>query len=338
MPSVPPSASSNGAANDYNRQTTFADGMARKSTFSRAFTFDGAYIREGLAQPLAGITRTLTEVGNRFDPDAKFTKEVVKQYNIVSEEGNSGDIPFPDGFLGTSGFLKVMFFVCLVSCIMGVVAAGFMNFVDQIPKQWDDCDYGQDSSCGDFYNGQLYWVWITTGGGFCVGLIRWAFYYPTNLPGLFADVQNFHVDPKWIIFTFTLSAISLGCGATLGPEQALGNMGGGLAYFISQFVKYEDDDYRKLTVLAGMAAPLGALFPSPMLGALMMHEMGEPPKHFMLSTVILSVASVLCFAIYYEMIGVTFLEYQGVAQVVVSTPSPPPHPSACTNAITITMT
>lgn len=184
----------------------------------------------------------------------------------------------------------------------------------QVPKQWFQCEASHDSSCGDFYNGQLYFLWITTGGGFVVGLIRWAFYYPDNLPGLFKDVQTFHVDPKWIFFTFTLSAISLGCGATLGPEQALGNMGGGIAYFITQYVKFADEDYAKIFVLAGMAAPLGALFPSPMLGALMMHEMGEPPKHFMESTVILSIAAVACFAVYYEMIGVTYLDYQGTAQ------------------------
>lgn len=180
------------------------------------------------------------------------------------------------------------------------------------------CDTHNDSECTNFNNGHLYYLWITTGGGFVIGLIRWAFYYPVNLPGLFKDVQTFHVDPKWICLTFSISALSLGCGANLGPEQALGNLGGGISYFITQHIKFADEEYNKIFVLAGMAGPLGALFPSPMLGALMMHEMGEPPKHFMESTIILSLAACTCFAVYYEMIGVTYLEHQDSQQAYVS--------------------
>lgn len=118
--------------NNYDRQTTFADGIARKSTFSRAFTFDGAYIRDGLAQPIDAISRTLTEVGHRFDPDAKFTKSVIADYTKVSSEGNEGDIPFPEGFCNTYPFIQIIFWVGIVACIMGIMAAGFMNFTDEV--------------------------------------------------------------------------------------------------------------------------------------------------------------------------------------------------------------
>lgn len=95
-------------------------------------------------------------------------------------------------------------------------------------------------------------------------------------------------------------------------------MGGGLATFISHYIDLGDDDYDKVFVLAGMAAPLGALFPSPILGTLMMHEMGDPPKTFMESTIILSVSACVCFAIYYEMVGVTYLDHPNNKQVFVS--------------------
>lgn len=140
-------------------------------------------------------------------------------------------------------------------------------------------------------------------------MIRWTFTYPDNLPGIFKEIQTYHVDPKWMGVTYTISALSLAGGATLGPEQALGNLGGGLAYFIQQYVDFGDSDYSKIFVLAGMAAPLGALFPSPILGALMIHELGEPPKSFMESTIVLSIAAVIGFTVYYEMIGVSYLEY-----------------------------
>ena len=66
----------------------------------------------------------------------------------------------------------------------------------------------------------------------------------------------------------------------MGPEQGLGNLGGGLATYITEhYIVFDDDDYRKLSVLAGMAASLGALFPSPLLGVLMFQELGDPPKY-----------------------------------------------------------
>jgi H+/Cl- antiporter ClcA len=59
-------------------------------------------------------------------------------------------------------------------------------------------------------------------------------------------------------------------------------VGGGLATYLTEKLDpgwFDDDDYKSLLVLGGMTAPLGALFQAPMLGALMIHELGEPPKY-----------------------------------------------------------
>ena len=64
-----------------------------------------------------------------------------------------------------------------------------------------------------------------------------------------------------------------------------GNVGGGLATYMTEVLDpgwFDDDDYKSLLVLGGMTAPLGALFQAPMLGALMIHELGEPPKYVLL--------------------------------------------------------
>ncbi len=205
---------------DLARKTTFA-GDARRSSLSRAFTFDGAAIRQTVSQPFEGLTRTLTEVGNRFDPDAKFTKAVISDYKRVAEEGNEGDIPLPPGFARKYKFWKLIFFGALVATFMGVASAAFLNFGDEVPKQWNSCDYANDFECGDWYNGEKYWIFITTATGFLIGLIRWTFSYPDNLPGIFKEIQTYHVEPKWAPVTYLISALSLGGGATLGPEQAL---------------------------------------------------------------------------------------------------------------------
>jgi H+/Cl- antiporter ClcA len=68
---------------------------------------------------------------------------------------------------------------------------------------------------------QWLWVYIATGGGLAVGLLRHFTKYPDNLPGFFKEVTTFHVEPKWAIHTIVLSAISIATGANIGPEQAL---------------------------------------------------------------------------------------------------------------------
>lgn len=76
------------------------------------------------------------------------------------------------------------------------------------------------TKCG-FYEGDWYWVIVTTVGGFLVGLIRFLIKYPRNMKGLFVEITEFHVEPMWAPITFCLSVLSLSTGASLGPEQAL---------------------------------------------------------------------------------------------------------------------
>ena len=115
----------------YDRKNTFA-AEGRKTTFSRAFTFDGEALRNQIAQPFSGLTRTLTEVGLKFDPDAQFTKSVIKEYVKYSETGHEGDIPLPPGFARKADFWRLLVLVAIVACIMGVVSAAFMNFGDEV--------------------------------------------------------------------------------------------------------------------------------------------------------------------------------------------------------------
>jgi hypothetical protein len=52
---------------------------------------------------------------------------------------------------------------------------------------------------------------------------------PWEVPGLFADLQTEHVDPGLVPGIVAVSTVSLIGGASLGPEKALGSMGGGRA-------------------------------------------------------------------------------------------------------------
>jgi len=118
------------------RNTTFGaqegGAYARRSTFSRAFTFDGAAFSKQVSQPFEGLSRTMTELGHKIDPDSKFTKSVIHEYARVAEAGNDGDIPFPPGFARSIYYWKLIFFVVMLSAFMGLAAAAFLNFGDEV--------------------------------------------------------------------------------------------------------------------------------------------------------------------------------------------------------------
>ncbi len=85
-----------------------------------------------MAQPFSGITRTLTQVGERFDPDAQFTKAVIQEYVKHAESGNLGDVPLPPGFARKTEFWKVIMLSGAMACFMGLAGAGFMNLIDKV--------------------------------------------------------------------------------------------------------------------------------------------------------------------------------------------------------------
>ncbi len=72
-------------------------------------------------------------------------------------------------------------------------------------------------------------------------------------------------------------------------------------------ITFKPDD-QKLLVLSGMSAAMGSLFPTPVLGVLLIHELGNPPKSFMESTLLLSVAAVASFLVFFALEPFTFTE------------------------------
>ena len=69
--------------------------------------------------------------------------------------------------------------------------------------------------------GKPYYILITGGAGLIVGLLRYFLKYPETIEGLFKEIGNYRVEPSIAPATILISAISLGGGASLGPEQAL---------------------------------------------------------------------------------------------------------------------
>eukprot|EP00605_Chrysophyceae_sp_TOSAG23-4_P001239 GSChrysophyteH1.ASY1.ANO1.1350.1 assembled CDS len=251
-------------------------------------------------------------LGLNYESDNAWTKSLIDSYVYAEEKsGREGDIPMPAGFAREKRFWRVTILSGVLGIIMGFMGVGFMNAAEYVPKFWIDNGEFDDVEDCDYNAGKLYWIAIPPLTGLVVGLIRWRFEYPFNLPGLFAEIRDYHVEPKWSPQTFLLSAASLAGGASLGPEQALSNLGGGLATYVAEHYPQDsmDGDDRKLLVLSGMSAALGALFPTPLLAVLMIHELGSPPRAYMESIVILSTGAVVSFVLYYWLVEYTEVEY-----------------------------
>lgn len=254
------------------------------------------------------MTEPLAHAINLFtDDDGEWTREMIENFDVIDDQGPDGEVPVQPAFAQDRGFWEILVCAIFMGGFCGLVALGFMNCIDEVPKRWvDNGEFDEPSDTG-YYDGKPYWIIVVGCAGFIVGTLRWITSFPNDLPGFFKEVTSCHVDYTHAPMTLLLSAISIAGGASLGPEQAMGNVGGGLATLISEKLEFEEE-HSKLTVLTGMAAAMGGIFPSPVLGVLMIHELGNPPKSFMESTLLMSIGAIASFIVFYMLEDYTYLE------------------------------
>ena len=72
-----------------------------------------------------------------------------------------------------------------------------------------------------------------------------------------------------------VSAVSLMGGASLGPEQALGTIGGGAGSWLSARRGVDEED-SKLNTLSGFAGAYGGLFSSTVIVVMLLMEVARP--------------------------------------------------------------
>lgn len=222
---------------------------------------------------------------------------------------------------------------------MALIALAFLNVFDQLakatwltheyeaalkahPSSATEEDHGEESH-GDIDilkigNGEWWYVGLLAGAGCCVGLTKviWTFLlfpshpFPDKPPGLLQELSELRSHDALVsIPVICCSALSIGLGASAGPEAALGavgtSLGSGLVarrwdhirqWFRKCFPNKEEDDAservpsvrdtlvpylfpdlseeEELCALDGMAGGFGALFPSQMLAVMLIHELG----------------------------------------------------------------
>ena len=182
-----------------------------------------------------------------------------------------------------------------------LVALVFMGVIGVGNNWYTDSDPG-------WFGGGWWWVAITAAAGVGVGLLRHVTRLPEQIPGLIADLKEEQVNPRLVPGIVAASAVSLIGGASLGPEKALGSMGGGAGTWSSRRRGLETDD-RQVNTLTGFAGAYGGLFSSTVIVVMMVLEVARPGGQRLTKALVGAiVASSVSFGIYFAIAGSFFLD------------------------------
>jgi H+/Cl- antiporter ClcA len=190
----------------------------------------------------------------------------------------------------------------LFAVVLSFAALAFLGLLKGGTKLWFTLP--QDPG---WFDGNLWWVAVTAGAGVLVGVLRRWFQVPAKLPGTIKEIQAQRVEPSTVPAAVAVSLVSLAGGASLGPEDALGKMGGGLGTWVSEQQKLGTDEQATNT-LSGMSAAYGGLLASPILATSLVLELGRLKARRFADTLVASLlSSSIAFAIYFAIAGSTFV-------------------------------
>lgn len=163
-----------------------------------------------------------------------------------------------------------------------------------------------------WFDGHAWWIAVAASAGLVVGLLRRLLHLPEHVPGLIEDLKEEKIEPRWVPAIVAVSTVSLIGGASLGPEVALGQMGGGAGGWIARRRKMTEDEASPLT-LGGMAGAFSGLFSSPAIAIVLTMEVARVGKERFQRTFYASlVSSSVGFAIYFAIAGTLFLGFYEV--------------------------
>lgn len=212
---------------------------------------------------------------------------------------------------GQSLAVRDFWLVILYAAFLGIVGAvGGLVFlgVTGLGADW----YGAAGT--GWFDGKWWWVAVAAMAGLVVGILRRIFKMPPQTPGIIDDLKTGKVDPAMVPKTIAVSAVSLIGGASLGPEVALGSIGGGTGGWIAKRRNMGDGDAKALT-LSGMAAAFGGLFSSPLVSMMLVLEIARPSRtHYAKTFYGTLVSSSVGLGLYFAIAGTVFLGLYQVPQ------------------------
>lgn len=198
-------------------------------------------------------------------------------------------------------FWVLMAYAAALGVFGAFAGLAFIGVIDFGGKWYDDSDSG-------WFGGHWWWVAVAAAAGAAVGLLRRLTQLPQDVPGLFEDLQSGHVDPGLVPGIVAVSTVSLIGGASLGPEKALGSMGGGAGSWLARRKALGKDD-SKVNTLGGFAGAYGGLFSSTVIVVLLILEVARPGGQRLTKTLAAEVvASSVSFGLYFAIAGAVFLD------------------------------
>src|SRR3954467_7401497 len=246
--------------------------------------------------------RRISSVSGDAHPASGRSSGLMEERSSGSPEAGSTGMADSVAMTRTPGFWPVMRY----AAVFGVLLAGgslvFLTLLQGGTNLW----FTLPKDPG-WFDGSLWWVAVTAAAGLLVGVLRRVSRLPEDLPGTVEQIKAQQVDPAIVPGAVMVSLVSLAGGASLGPEDALGKLGGGLGTWLSRRHKVSTE-MAETNALTGMAAAYGGLLASPIIATILVLELATLKARRLAETMVGCVLSwAVSFAIYFVIAGSTFL-------------------------------
>lgn len=177
--------------------------------------------------------------------------------------------------LGQAG--KWVLLATAVGLATGLTAVAFDALLHWVTELLFRRGTGIEGSGLDAFDLRAWWVLLLpTLGGLAAGWLTWRFAPEATGHGTDAVIKAFHraagvVRGRVIWVKALASACTIGSGGSAGKEGPVAQVGAGVGSVMAGALKLSDRD-RRMFLLAGATAGVGAMFTAPMGGALLMAE------------------------------------------------------------------
>lgn len=172
---------------------------------------------------------------------------------------------------------KWVFFSTVIGFCAGLAAVAFEWLIHFFKHQLFERAFGNTNE-GVAEIGDMWWLVLAVpaAGGLVTGILVQAFAPETEGHGTDSVIRSFHllkgvVRKRVILLKALTSAITIGTGGSAGQEGPVAQVGAGVGSTLAGVFKLSERD-RRMFLVSGASAGIGAMFCSPMGGALFMPE------------------------------------------------------------------
>lgn len=213
---------------------------------------------------------------------------------------NQDDLAISPHYTQVRSFWRLMGYAGLLG-VLGALAGLVFLGLTSLGADW----YGV-AGLG-WFDGKWWWVLVAAGAGLLVGILRRTLQMPEKPAGIIENLKAGEVEPASVPAVVAVSAVSLIGGASLGPEVALGAIGGGSGTWLGRRPGLDDDEKQAAT-LSGIGGAFGGLFSSPLLSVALVLEVAQPSRKVRGRAFFAAVVSAsISFGVYFAIAGSVFL-------------------------------